>query len=400
MEQRSLAGTSTFVEDGSALVAGGQIIQASELQLTGTGRVAGSSLANFGLLTGAGRIDANLQNQSTGQIRVTAADRLLVRGSAHHNNGLIEVSDGEFEVATGLFSNGTAHAANPTIAARRASLRFTGGLNNAGSIVCTEGTCNFFGTITNLASQPTTGQITITANSQATFFDDVVNQGSIQVSAAGIVESTALFLGSLTGNGVSGSGSVFLEGDVRPGTTIGTMAFGGDVSIGAGAVVRMDLAAAQFDRITVGQSLAMSGTLALSLNAGFTPTAGQSFDLFDWGTRSGSFAAIQLPAVNGLFWDTSLLYVSGIVKLATTIPGDFNSDGTVDAADYTVWRDGLGPKYTLNDYTLWKSHFGQSGGGSGVIVAAGDRNVPEPSSVWLVLLAAILLAHTRRQGKS
>ena len=259
------AGTTTFVEDGGTLIAGGQLTQASEIQLAGTGRVAGTVLANSGLVAGEGRIDANLQNLSTGQIRISAGQRLLLRGGSHQNNGLIDVNGGELEVATGAFTNGTANPATATIAARHASLRFTGGMTNAGSIVCSEGTCDVFGNVTNVSNQPTTGRILITANSQATFFDDVVNQGTIQVSAAGLVASTALFLGSLSGNGVTGSGSVFLEGDVRPGASTGTMAFGGDVSIGSAAVLKMELAGTtagtQYDRITVAQSLALAGAL-------------------------------------------------------------------------------------------------------------------------------------------
>ena len=53
--------------------------------------------------------------------------------------------------------------------------------------------------------------------------------------------------------------------------------------------------------------------------------------------------------------------------------GDYNNDGKVDAADYTVWRDHLGQTFTLpnrdpvntgaisnSDYTSWKNHFGAS----------------------------------------
>ena len=29
-------------------------------------------------------------------------------------------------------------------------------------------------------------------------------------------------------------------------------------------------------------------------------------------------------------------------QLAPTLPGDYNVDGTVDAADFTVWRDSFG----------------------------------------------------------
>jgi large repetitive protein len=56
------------------------------------------------------------------------------------------------------------------------------------------------------------------------------------------------------------------------------------------------------------------------------------------------------------------------------IQGDYNCNGTVDAADYTVWRDNLGfvgphiadgdQDGTVNqgDYTFWKPRFGQTNG--------------------------------------
>lgn len=43
---------------------------------------------------------------------------------------------------------------------------------------------------------------------------------------------------------------------------------------------------------------------------------------------------------------------------AVSIPGDFNFNGAVNAADYVRWRDGLGGVYTQNDYGLWRAHFG------------------------------------------
>lgn len=41
-------------------------------------------------------------------------------------------------------------------------------------------------------------------------------------------------------------------------------------------------------------------------------------------------------------------------------PGDYNSDGTVDAADYTVYRDGLGTTYAPADYDVWAANYGAS----------------------------------------
>ena len=79
-------------------------------------------------------------------------------------------------------------------------------------------------------------------------------------------------------------------------------------------------------------------------------------------------------------------------------PGDYNGDGTVDAADYSVWRDSFGSATDLRadgngngviddgDYDVWKSLFGSTyGSGTGSLVA-----VPEPASA--VLLLAGLLA--------
>ncbi len=98
---------------------------------------------------------------------------------------------------------------------------------------------------------------------------------------------------------------------------------------------------------------------------------------------------------------------------APGLPGDFNNNGTVDAADYTVWRNNLGAanESALNgngnglngvdqaDYTLWKSNFGNSfGSGSGAAISSGS-NVPEPSTSLLLLSIAGLFS-SRRWSRS
>jgi Tol biopolymer transport system component len=90
---------------------------------------------------------------------------------------------------------------------------------------------------------------------------------------------------------------------------------------------------------------------------------------------------------------------------AASVPGDYNHDGIVDAADYIIWRSTLGSttdmradgdgtgasagKIDQADYTFWKSHFGQSGAGAGAAAT-----VPEPAS-WLLLSMALVLTATR-----
>jgi hypothetical protein len=93
--------------------------------------------------------------------------------------------------------------------------------------------------------------------------------------------------------------------------------------------------------------------------------------------------------------------ISGItfdVSPPKVLPGDYNQNGVVDAADYVVWRKNQGTTNVLpNDliggtigqaqYDQWRSRFGQSAGsGSG---ASAHANVPEPSVLVLLIFAAV-----------
>ncbi len=76
------------------------------------------------------------------------------------------------------------------------------------------------------------------------------------------------------------------------------------------------------------------------------------------------------------------------------LEGDYNFDGVVDAADYTVWRDGLGTTYSPSDYDVWKTHYGDTSSGSGSLATA---TVPEPSSLALLALGWLAVAAIRRR---
>lgn len=87
-------------------------------------------------------------------------------------------------------------------------------------------------------------------------------------------------------------------------------------------------------------------------------------------------------------------YILTSLLAAPGVDGDYNGDGTVNAADYTVWRDGGSPDSTQAGYDKWKQNFGNSGAGGG----AGGA-VPEPSTVALALVALVAgLAVRRSRG--
>jgi autotransporter-associated beta strand protein/T5SS/PEP-CTERM-associated repeat protein len=199
--------------------------------------------------------------------------------------------------------------------------------------------------------------------------------------------------GTIAGNVTVNSGGVF-----APGTSPGIITIG-SLTMNAGSTLQMELGGitpgSGYDRIQSSGALAFDGALQVSLIDGFTPSAGQSFDLFNWGSTSGTFSSLTLPSLAGLAWNTSQLYTDGVLSLdAAALSGDFNEDGAVNAADYVAWRKGLVASSPEN-YDLWRTHFGQSsGGGSGAKFAS--TSAPEPSTVVMLLVGAIATASRRR----
>lgn len=62
----------------------------------------------------------------------------------------------------------------------------------------------------------------------------------------------------------------------------------------------------------------------------------------------------------------------------TGVFGDYNSDGVVNAADYTMWRDNVGGGFLPPDYGVWTTHYGEG--------AAAGLSVPEPSGLALIAI--------------
>jgi hypothetical protein len=103
---------------------------------------------------------------------------------------------------------------------------------------------------------------------------------------------------------------------------------------------------------------------------------------------------------------------TGSVNLsAAPMPtGDYNGNGSVDAADYVEWRDtldqfapqiGSGADGNANgmidagDYNYWRARFGNSASGAG-----SGSSVPEPAAAILLLLALAIGAAGRSRWVS
>jgi hypothetical protein len=77
--------------------------------------------------------------------------------------------------------------------------------------------------------------------------------------------------------------------------------------------------------------------------------------------------------------------------LKPLLTGDFNGDSAVNAADYTAFRDGLGPYWQPSDYTDWVAAYGAS--------ASGAIAVPEPSAFVLVSTVCLLVRRRVRASR-
>jgi hypothetical protein len=380
------------VQDGGRVQAGsvtnnaGGIIQLAgpAARLEGTG-----AINNSGVLSGNGIVAHSLTNSAGGEVSASIGQTLrFTNAAAHSNQGLMRLAGGELLFA-GAITNGAAGNIEG-----RGVLR-TGGLTNQGDVALSNGVTDVHGDVVNAAG----GRTIVSGNADVTFWDDVQNNGALFKVSAG---SSATFFGAYGGAGITGTGNVNFEADVTPGSSPALTSFEANVSFGSISRLAIELGGtargSQYDALDVTGSLSLGGALDVSLINGFTPSAGQTFDILNWGSLAGAFSSISLPTLAGLTWNTSQLYTTGILSITSAgLPGDFNQDGAVNAADYVAWRKGIAVESTPANYNLWRSHFGETiGGGSSATDSAGGPAVPEPATWWSAACCALVASFIRR----
>jgi len=244
------------------------------------------------------------------------------------------------------------------------------------------------------------GEVTVDGNGSELFGGDLIfvssfgpGTGTLTVTNGGTVTAIAglsvRLLGTLRGDGQI-IGNVSNIGVVAPGLSPGTLHVTGGFAQGVQGTLDIELAGttpgSQFDTLDITGPATLGGTLNVSLIGGFSPVSGSVFEIIhaDQGIFGG-FANLSLPAINpGLAW--AIVYTGVGVFLSVQgpgLPGDYNNNGTVDAADYVVWRKTGG---SPDDYNTWRSHFGQPpGSGSG---ATANAAIPEPATLVLMMFAA------------
>ena len=171
----------------------------------------------------------------------------------------------------------------------------------------------------------------------------------------------------------------------------------------------------QFDRLVINGAALLDGSVDVDLEGGFVPVLGNTFNIISTiAGVSGMFVNIvQDPGMPvGLFMNVKYLPTIAQLVVVDTLPGDYNRNSVVDAADYVLWRDTLGNVVAAfsgadgngsgtidpGDYSLWRGNFGHSAGpGTG---AGANAAVPEPATLALLLMGMLAMCSRYRADRS
>ncbi len=256
-----------------------------EIQLaSSTGLFQVNTFSNQGTIVGSGRIGGDVTNEASGEIYAESLERIVFTGASTNNQGLVELLGGTIDVRGTLTNEAVG------VIRGRGVLRTQDGLTNSGQLQISGEYTDVFGDVDNAAS----GSVIVTGGATATFYDDVIHNGSLFRVSSG---SSAVFFGDVTGSGTfSGTGTTYFEGTVAPGNSPGKMTFEGDLAFGYGSELVIEItgnAAGEFDILEVLGTATLDGVLTIDFLDGFRPSVGDQFDVLRLGTSQGQFREVR-----------------------------------------------------------------------------------------------------------
>ncbi len=196
-----------------------------------------------------------------------------------------------------------------------------------GNITVDDTTDLVSGIITGTGGLIKTGGGTLTLNAANTYAGTTaVNNGTLRLdgsltSAVTVASGAKLQgIGTITKTGTA----LTVNGTLAPGNSIGQLTVNGDVTLAGASDFEIDPDIDGSDLLLVqgtNGALTYGGTLNVSILTGSTGifAMGDTFDLFNFASQSGTFGTVNLPDISGqgYSWDQSALYTAGTI---TVIP--------------------------------------------------------------------------------
>jgi lysozyme len=126
------------------------------------------------------------------------------------------------------------------------------------------------------------------------------------------------------------------------------------------------------------------------------------------GSVPGISGNVDLDVFNGTFLELVQQFSPNYSN------GDYNNNGVVDAADYVLWRSSVGQSVNpglaadgdlsgmidAGDYTVWNTNFGKAVPNVPAGAGAGFSPVPEPASLFLLIVATLTFLSAGRSRHS
>lgn len=364
------------------------VINSGTVRITGTGANQINNADN--LEVNGGTFDLNGVNEAVGGLNAAAAGGVVTNNGAA--SAIMYVGGSSSGVADGDYAGAIQDGASPVAFVKEGSgtQRFAGTGTYSGETGVNAGVLQVDGSISGTSQVLVTNGATLRGTGTVASPDWTIN-GTVQPGGDTPAATDVLTLDLSASSGTP----MLFESDstvslvLDAGLTSSTI----DVIGSAASIVAFDNNTFDFTDLTSG-SLA-SGTYTLldgDANTSYSLGVGVSL------TGLGAYSSTSL-SVSG---NDLVLTIGG----GGGLPGDYNEDGTVDAADYTVWRDNFGSTTPLpNDgglgtpvgealYTLWKTNYGNTAGaGTGAMAAAA---VPEPAALSLLVIGVLLCGWRRR----
>ncbi len=283
----------------------------------GSVNLVGVLLANTGTIHGTGTIGVVTNNLSTGELYTTVGEMLRMTAAGNSNSGEINNFGGtvRFEQDITNLSGGLITGRGQYIA--------EGGWTNQAVMAFSGGPADVLGDLLN----DTGGQIVTSGGATTTFYDDVVHNGTeIRTSE----NSNTVFFGSQSGSGAfTGTGTVYYEGDLRPGNSPDVIHYEGSVVLGSDSVSFFELGGlnpGEYDRLNIDGDLTLDGQLSIGLLNGFSLDFDEEFVIANVdGALFGNYQGLEEGAVVGNFGGMNLFisYAGGDgndVVLFTSVP--------------------------------------------------------------------------------
>jgi T5SS/PEP-CTERM-associated repeat protein len=318
-----------ILQDGS--FSAGTLTNNGEVRLqSAASTLTAGTLSNNKLIAGSGQINAPLTNNAAGVVSAATGERLNFAGSGSSNHGQLELLGGVLSF-TGDLTN-----ASDGFVVGNGSLTMQGGWHNAGTAAFSA-TTNVRGTVTN-----DSGGLVVSSGGTTTFYDNVVNNGTIRTSQG----SFSVFFGTLSGSGTfTGLGTALVEGNLHPGNSPATVNFDGDLQFGSGAGLNIELGGRMpgsgYDQVRVAHALGLSGTLDVTLINSFQPAHNDTFNILHFASKSGDFAV-----TNGLDLGNRLRLVPEYTANDLTLTavqggsGTWQGNNNANASAPANWGDG------------------------------------------------------------